>query len=134
LPLFDNGRLGARLEGARGTRDELLAQYNNAVLDAVRDVARDAATLQGIAHEMEAHAAATEATRRLADNAEARLKRGLVERGIVLGARQAQLAQHDVDLQLLDARLQTQVALIEALGGGYRAVDDKNNRITQDKP
>jgi multidrug efflux system outer membrane protein len=130
LPLFDNGRLGARLEGARGSRDELLAEYNNAVLDAVRDVARDAATLQGIAHEAEAHAAATTASSRLADNAEARLRRGLVERGVVLQARQEALRQHDVDLQLLDARLQTQVALIQSLGGGYHA----DNTTPQDKP
>lgn len=121
LPLFDSGRLKAQLGQARADRDELLAEYNEAVLAAVRDVAQEAATLQGIQAEAQAHAATTEAAGRLAANADARLARGLADRGAVLQARQAVLRQRDVDLQLLDARLQTQVALIKALGGGYHA-------------
>jgi multidrug efflux system outer membrane protein len=121
LPLFDSGRLHAQLGSARSGRDELLAEYNEAVLDAVRDVAREAATLQGIARETEARAAAGEASRKLAANAEARLARGLADRATVLQARQAVLRQRDVELQLTDARLQTQVALARALGGGYHA-------------
>jgi multidrug efflux system outer membrane protein len=121
LPLFDSGRLSAQLGQARAGRDELLAEYNESVLNAVRDVALEAATLQGIQHEAQAHAATTTAAARLAANADARLARGLADRGAVLQARQAVLRQRDVDLQLLDARLQTQVALIKALGGGFHA-------------
>ncbi len=121
LPLFDSGRLHAQLGSARASRDELLAEYNEAVLDAVRDVAREAATLQGIAKEAEAHAATLDASLRLAANAEARMKRGLADRAAVQQARMAALRQRDVDLQLTDARLQTQVALVRALGGGYHA-------------
>jgi multidrug efflux system outer membrane protein len=121
LPLFDSGRLHAQLGQARSSRDELLAEYNEAVLNAVRDVAREAATLQGIAQETNAHAATTQASRKLAANAEARLARGLADRAAVLQARLAVLRQRDVELQLTDARLQTQVALVKALGGGYHA-------------
>jgi len=121
LPLFDSGRLKAQLGVARSSRDELLAEYNEAVLDAVRDVAREAATLQGIERETQAHAATTQASRKLAANAEARLARGLADRAAVLQARLALLRQRDVELQLTDARLQTQVALAKALGGGYHA-------------
>jgi len=121
LPLFDSGRLNAQLGSARSERDALLADYNEAVLNAVRDVAREAATLQGIARETQAHAATADASRRLAANAEARLARGLADRAAVLQARQAVLRQRDVELQLTDARLQTQVALVRALGGGYHA-------------
>jgi multidrug efflux system outer membrane protein len=119
LPLFDSGRLHAQLGRARAGRDELLAEYNEAVLDAVRDVAREAATLQGIAKETAAHAATLDASRKLAANAEARMARGLADRAAVLQARLAVLRQRDVGLQLTDARLQTQVALVKALGGGY---------------
>jgi len=121
LPIFDAGRLTAQLGAARAGRDELLAEYNQAVLDAVRDVAMQGATLQGLAHEQDAHAAATIAVRKLADHAAARLKRGLADRADVLQARQAMLRQLDTDLQLIDARLQAQVLLAEALGGGYHA-------------
>jgi len=119
LPLFDSGRLKAQLGVARSSRDELLAEYNEAVLNAVRDVAREAATLQGIERESQAHAVTTQASRKLAANAEARLARGLADRAAVLQARLALLRQRDVELQLTDARLQTQVALAKALGGGY---------------
>lgn len=127
LPLFDSGRLNARLGLARGSRDELLADYNQAVLDAVGEVAREAATLQGIARESAAHLDATRASSLLAASAEAKLKRGLATRATVLQARQAVLRQRDVELQLLDAQLQTQVALSKALGGGYHATTNKHH-------
>ena len=121
LPLFDAGRLQAQLGAARASRDTLLAEYNQAVLNAVRDVAVQGATLQGLTHEQETHAAAVEASRKLAANAEARMQRGLADRNDVLVAKQGMLRQRDTDLQLLDARLQAQVALVKALGGGYHA-------------
>jgi multidrug efflux system outer membrane protein len=49
------------------------------------------------------------------------MQRGLLERAGVLQARMTLLRQQDTGLQLLDARLQTQVALAKALGGGYHA-------------
>jgi multidrug efflux system outer membrane protein len=121
LPIFDAGRLKAQLGAARANRDLLLAEYNQAVLNAVRDVAMQGATLQGITREEEAHAAAVDASRKLADNAQKRMQRGLADRAAVLQARQTMLRQRDTNLQLLDARLQSQVALVKALGGGYHA-------------
>jgi multidrug efflux system outer membrane protein len=121
LPLFDSGRLKAQLGVARAERDTLVAEYNEAVLNAVRDVAMEGATLQGLERESASHGAALEASARLATNAEARQRRGLADRAAVLQAKQTLLRQRDTDLQLVDARLQTQVALAKALGGGYRA-------------
>jgi len=121
LPLFDSGRLKAQLGLARADRDTLVAEYNEAVLNAVRDVAMEGATLQGLERETSSHAAALDASARLAANAEARQRRGLADRAAVLQAKQTMLRQRDTDLQLVDARLQAQVALVKALGGGYRA-------------
>jgi multidrug efflux system outer membrane protein len=121
LPLFDSGRLKAQLGIARADRDTLVAEYNEAVLEAVRDVAMEGATLQGIERETASHAAALDASARLAANAEARQRRGLADRAAVLQAKQTMLRQRDSDLQLVDARLQAQVALVKALGGGYNA-------------
>ena len=119
LPLFDSGRLKAQLGIARSGRNELVAEYNQAVLDAVRDVAQEGATLQGLDQEAGAHALALASSRKLVDNAEARARRGLEERAGVLQARMNVLRQQDAELQLTDARLQAQVALVKALGGGY---------------
>lgn len=121
LPLFDSGRLEAGLGVARAERDALLAEYNDAVLAAVRDVAAEGATLQGIEREIGAHGMAEQAAARLASSAETRLKRGLAERSSLLQAQLETLRQRDGALQLQDARLQTEVALVRALGGGYRA-------------
>jgi multidrug efflux system outer membrane protein len=121
LPLFDSGRLKTQLGVARAKREELVAEYNEAVLAAVREVAQEGATLQGLEREAEAHRLALDASRKLVDSAEARMRRGLLERAGVLQAKMALLRQQDAGLQLLDARLQTQVALAKALGGGYRA-------------
>jgi len=121
LPLFDSGRLDAGLGVARAERDALLAEYNDAVLAAVRDVAAEGATLQGIGREIGAHGMAEQAAARLAASAETRLKRGLAERSSLLQAQLETLRQRDGALQLQDARLQTEVALVRALGGGYRA-------------
>jgi multidrug efflux system outer membrane protein len=121
LPLFDSGRLKAQLGVARSNRDELVAEYNEAVLAAVREVAQEGATLQGLEQEAQTHRVALDASRKLVDSAEARMKRGLLERAGVLQAKMSLLRQQDTDLQLIDARLQTQVALVKALGGGYHA-------------
>jgi multidrug efflux system outer membrane protein len=121
LPIFDSGRLEAGLAASRAERDELIADYNQSVVGAVRDVAEEGVTLQGIAREQRAHEQASQASRQLAVNAEKRLARGLADRGALLQARLAVLRQQDTDLQLKDAQLQTQVALAKALGGGYRA-------------
>jgi multidrug efflux system outer membrane protein len=121
LPLFDSGRLDANLGIARAERDALLAEYNESVLNAVREVAAEAATLQGIEGELAAHAQTAQASAQLAASAEARLARGLAERSAVLVEQAEVLRQRGAALQLQDAQLQTQVALTRALGGGYRA-------------
>jgi multidrug efflux system outer membrane protein len=121
LPIFDSGRLEAGLGEARAQRDEMIADYNQSVLNAVRDVAEEAATLQGIAQQRSAQLDAFKAAGQLEANAQVRLRSGLAESAAVLQARLALLRQRDAGEQLLDAQLQTQVALVKALGGGYRA-------------
>jgi multidrug efflux system outer membrane protein len=121
LPIFDSGRLEAGLGVARAQRDELVADYNQSVLNAVRDVSQEAATLQGLAKQRKAQLEATKSAVQLQHNAEARMKAGLAESTAVLQAQLVYLRLRDTSIQLFDAELQTQVALIKALGGGYRA-------------
>ena len=49
LPLFDGGARRAALAGAEAGRDAQIAQYNQTVLDAVREVADQAASLRALA-------------------------------------------------------------------------------------
>ena len=47
LPLFDSKRLDAQLDGARTNRNERIAEYNQTIVEAVREVAQGGAQLQG---------------------------------------------------------------------------------------
>jgi multidrug efflux system outer membrane protein len=121
LPLFDSKRLNANLGVARAARDEAIADYNQAVLHAVTEVAEEGATLQGIAKQAAAHAATFDASAALVASATRRMSHGLADRGTLLRATQDLLRQEATRLDLQDASLQTELALIKALGGGYRA-------------
>ncbi|MBV8035375.1 efflux transporter outer membrane subunit [Roseateles sp.] len=121
LPLFNTGTLKGQLGGARSARDELIADYDQRVLDAVRDVAQAASALQGLAEQAGAQheaAALTEAQQR---SSEARRRQGLADRATTVQADLAVLRAHQAELQLARERLQTEVTLTQALGGGFHA-------------
>ncbi|WP_229213162.1 MULTISPECIES: efflux transporter outer membrane subunit [unclassified Duganella] len=120
LPLFDSRRLDAQLDGARTGRNERIAEYNQAVVDAVREVAQDGVQLQGIERQITEQAAATGTTRAQLASAQARLAHGLADRAATLTAQLALLKQQDADLYLQQVQLLAEVALTNALGGGYR--------------
>jgi multidrug efflux system outer membrane protein len=121
LPLFDSARLDANLGLARAQRNEMIADYNQAVLHAVGEVATEGATVQGLQRQAQAQAATQQASAALVASATRRLKQGLADRTAPLQARLALLRQEDVRLQLRDAALQGELGLIRALGGGYQA-------------
>jgi multidrug efflux system outer membrane protein len=121
LPLFDSARLDANLGVARAARDEVIADYNQAVLHAVTEVAEEGATLQGIARQAAANEATIDASAALVSAATRRMNQGLVNRSALLYAKQDLLRQEAIRLDLQGASLQTELALIKALGGGYRA-------------
>jgi len=123
LPIFDSGRLSAQLGAKRAKRDEAIADYNQAIVNAVRDVAQQIIALQGVSAQQRAQAEGQRAADAQLAAAEARLKRGLVDRSATLQAQMAVLAQRDMALQLQQARLDGDVALIKSLGGGYQAGD-----------
>ena len=121
LPLFSTGTLKGQLGGARSARDELIATYDQRVLDAVRDVAQAAAVLQGLhVQARQQHDAALQ-TEALQHSAQARLRQGLGDRASTLQADLAVLRERQAGLQLERQRLRTEVALTQALGGGFHA-------------
>ncbi|WP_377705750.1 TolC family protein [Pseudoduganella sp. UC29_71] len=121
LPLFDSKRLAAQLEGTRSERNALVAEYNRAVVAAVRDVAQDAAAVQALEAETNEQAAASAAAQALLQSAQAKLQGGLASQHAVLAAQLNALRQQDAVLHLQQIQLQAEVALIHSLGGGYRA-------------
>jgi multidrug efflux system outer membrane protein len=121
LPLFDSKRLNAQMDSARSERNELIADYNQAVVQAVRDVAQDGVVLQGLEQQITQQAAATASASAQLHASQARRDHGLGDQGSVLNARLALLKQQDAALSLQQLQLLAEVALVNSLGGGYRA-------------
>jgi len=120
LPLFDSQRLSANLAGVRADRNILIAEYNEAVVRAIREVAQDTLTLQGIETQQMQQAKASADAGAMLKSAESRAAHGLADRASVLSARQAVLRQKDAEVRLQHAQLLAEVALTHALGGGYQ--------------
>lgn len=125
LPLFDGGRLNAHLKSVRTASNILIKQYNQAVLDAVRDVAITSSQLndlnQMVAMQQEKVRAAMTAT----NSAAAHYQRGLLSSFRAQEARRLALAQQLLLLDMQAQQLSTDITLIKALGGGYRNENEK---------
>ena len=119
LPIFDAGRLRANLRGKTADLDAAVESYNAAVIDAVRDVADQVASMQAILRQQTEQRAAQDAAEGAYDIAVQRYKAGLGNYLNVLSAETSVLAQRRLAVDLAGRALETQVALMRALGGGY---------------
>lgn len=120
LPLFDSGRLQARLGGERYARDAMIADYNQSVVNAVRDVAQEGVGLQGLERQLARQDEIDRANRALLATVQRKFTQGLADRASVLDAEVAVLRQQVATQQLRGRQLNGEVALVKALGGGYR--------------
>ena len=121
LPIFQGGAISARYRGARADYDTAVARYDQALTTALREVA-DALTSRmaldtQIAHQRTALTAATEA----AELARIRYRAGLSNQLPMLTAEDGMLAIRRSVTTMEARRLALDIALIRALGGGYRA-------------
>lgn len=121
LPVFDAQRLRASLRGKTADVDAAVETYNATVIDAVRDVADQLASLQAIARQQKEQRDAAVAAEAAYDLATQRYKAGLGTYLTVLNAESNLLAQRRSSTDLQARTLDTQVSLARALGGGYAA-------------
>jgi len=121
LPIFDSGRLRANLRGKAADVDAAVESYNAALIDAVHDAADQLASSRSIERQQAEQRHAQEAAEAAYDIARQRYQAGLGNYLNVLTAETAVLAQRRQAVDLEARRLDTQVALIRALGGGYAA-------------
>lgn len=121
LPLFDGGRLRANLRGKTADLDAAIESYNAAVIDAVRDVADQLASRQAVSRQQVEQRAAQTFAENAYDIAVQRYEAGLGNYLNVLTAETTVLNQRRQGVDLAARALDTQVSLMRALGGGYRA-------------
>ena len=125
LPIFDSGRLRANLKVKAADLDTAIENYNGAVIDAVHDVADQIGSLRSIERQQREQALAQTASESAYDLATQRYKAGLGTYLTVLNAEASVLNQRRQAADLKARALDSQIALIRALGGGY--VTDAND-------
>jgi NodT family efflux transporter outer membrane factor (OMF) lipoprotein len=119
LPIFEGGRLNANLQGREADQDLAVSAYNQAVIDAVRDVADALASIDQLAKIAAEQRKAREATTDAYDLAVVRYKAGLGNYLTVLTAQTQQLVQDRLDADLKARAFELDVNLARALGGGF---------------
>ncbi|KGB52489.1 RND efflux system, outer membrane lipoprotein, NodT precursor [Sphingopyxis sp. LC81] len=121
LPIFDGGRLQGRYRGSRADYDVAVATYDRTLIGALRDVAdivaSRAATERQLVGRREALTAAAEASKL----AGLRYRAGLSNQIVQLTAEDSMVALSRAVADLEARQLSLDIALIRALGGGYRA-------------
>jgi multidrug efflux system outer membrane protein len=121
LPIFQGGRNRANLERSRAVFDESVAVFRQHVLVAFREVQDALTATRLLAEEAEAQDRALASAQRAAAIAQIRYDAGFVTYLEVVDAQRTALATERAGTQLKAQRLNTSVALIKALGGGWHA-------------
>ncbi|WP_457808690.1 efflux transporter outer membrane subunit [Kushneria sp. EE4] len=119
LPIFEGGRLDARYNASRAQLESAIADYNQRVVDAAQDVARQTVTMDQIEAQRAAQTQALQSFQHRLELARQRDARGVEDPRALIEAQQGlvreQMNRLALDGELLDTRIQ----LIHALGGGY---------------
>lgn len=126
LPIFDGGRLRANLQSKNADLDIAIASYNQALLEAFHDVADQITSLSSINKEFSDQQSALEAAESAYHLAKVRYQAGLSNYLSVLSAEDSVVRERSRTLNLRARRLDTDIALIKSLGGGFTAPGTQN--------
>ncbi len=121
LPIFDAGRLRAKLKLASGEVDAAVADYNATLQNALRDVVNALVGLRALDERMAAQRAAQAAAESAESLALQRYRVGLTNYLTVLTTETEVLAQHRQAADLRARAMTLNVGLNFALGGGFDA-------------
>lgn len=119
LPIFDGGALNANLQRARSASNTLIEQYNQSVLNAVRDIAVTGARLQHLAKEQDLQNGRLETAEFTKDSVTAQYRQGLAAQVSAQEARLPVLKYQANLLKIRGQRLAEEITLTRELGGGY---------------
>jgi NodT family efflux transporter outer membrane factor (OMF) lipoprotein len=121
LPLFSGGALAGSYRVARGGYDEAVAQYDDTLVQAVRQVADAAAGQAALAIELAASHEAVSRSQEAWNIAKRRYAGGLSSYLSVLSAEDALLRNRQLQADCEGRVLAVRVEMIRALGGGFTA-------------
>jgi NodT family efflux transporter outer membrane factor (OMF) lipoprotein len=129
LPIFEGGRLNANLQGREAEANLAVSSYNQAVIDAVHDLADAVTSIRGLAQTTVEQAKARAATDEAYNLAVVRYRAGLGNYLTVLTAQTQQLVQDRLNVDLAARAFGLDVNLARALGGGY--VDASQTQVSR---
>ena len=118
-PIFDGGRLAAGRDLALAQREELLANYRQAIVEAFADVEVALNAGARLAEQAAAQDEVLAQAQRALTLAESRYRAGAETLLVLLDAQRTLTAAQDLAVQIRLARLQAAVSLYRALGGGW---------------
>ncbi len=119
LPIFDGGRLRAQLGGRQAELDAAIAQYNATVLEAVRQAGDALASIASLARQQHLQQQAGASADKAFQFAQERYGAGLGNYLLVLSTESQVLVQQRQAVALQARALDTRLALMHALGGGW---------------
>ena len=119
LPVFNRGALRGALQSSQAQRDQSVAQYNQTLLDAVREVADVLANWRALERETHEQQIALADAQRSYDLTTERYRAGLDNYLSVLSSQNQVLLAQGLGAELEARRLTFSVDLVRALGGGY---------------
>lgn len=119
-PIFDGGRLEAGRDLAQARQAELLAQYRATIVAAVGEVELALLSVAGTGAQRAAQAEVVRQAGQAATLAQSRYRAGAETLLTLLDAQRTLYAAQDTAARLHQAEWLAQVALLRALGGGWR--------------
>ncbi len=119
-PIFNAGRLAAGRDLAVAQREELLANYRQAIIAAFGDVEVALNAVSGIEAQRIAQQEELKQAQRALTLAESRYRAGAETLLTLLDAQRTFYTAQDTTVQLNALRLQASVSLYKALGGGWK--------------
>lgn len=119
LPLFDGERLRSNLAGADADYDSAVAQYNQTLVAALRDLADQLAAMHSVAAQSAQQRRAIGAASEAYDLSLMRFRDGVGTYLSVLSAQAQVLAQQRLQADLRARELDNRINLVRALGGGF---------------
>lgn len=117
--VFDGGRRAALSDQARAAYDEAVANYRQTVLNAYQDVEDNLAAQRQLEQESASQQIAVDASQRALTQATYRYKGGITTYLEVVSAQNAALQAQLSAANILARRMNADVLLIKALGGGW---------------
>jgi outer membrane protein, multidrug efflux system len=121
-PIFNRGRLQGNLELAQARQDELIQNYQQSILVALREVEGSLASVKRFAEQDIQQRQLIQYSKTALDLIELRYRNGAIDFTTVLDAQRVLLAAQTAQEQLSLSRYAAAVGLYRALGGGWEDI------------